>query len=58
MRNIEESLDAEALRVISSLPDFIPGEMNGQPVAVEYILPVSFQLSQPDVPQGSTSDMN
>lgn len=35
-------LDKEALRVVSTLPDFIPGRMNGQTVNVWYTLPISF----------------
>lgn len=37
--------DAEAVRVIKTLPDFIPGKMNGKPVNVWYTLPVSFKLT-------------
>lgn len=43
MRGISESLNAEALRVIGILPDFIPGEVNGKKVAVKYTLPIAFQ---------------
>ncbi|MDD4969367.1 MAG: energy transducer TonB [Paludibacter sp.] len=39
-----ELLDQEALRVISLLPDFIPGENNGEKVAVHYTIPISFAL--------------
>jgi TonB family protein len=37
-----KNLDAEAIRVISILPDFIPGKTNGKPVACPYLLPVIF----------------
>lgn len=37
-------LDAEAVRVISLLNDWIPGKFNGEPVNVYYTLPVNFKL--------------
>ncbi|APG60497.1 M56 family metallopeptidase [Christiangramia salexigens] len=36
----------EAKRVISSLPDMIPGEQNGRPVSVMYSLPIAFKVSE------------
>jgi TonB family protein len=38
-------LEKEANRVISSLPDFIPGEQNSKKVAVFYTLPITFRLN-------------
>ncbi len=38
------ALDREALRVIQSMPRWIPGRNNGQPVKVTYTLPVTFRL--------------
>ncbi|WP_460217708.1 energy transducer TonB [Psychroserpens sp. MEBiC05023] len=40
-------LEKEALRVINSLPEFSPGEMNGKPVIVNYSLPIIFQIANP-----------
>jgi len=37
-------LEQEALRIIRTLPDFIPGEIKGQKVAVYYTLPITFKL--------------
>ena len=37
-------LEKEAIRVINSLPDFIPGEIKGQKVSVYYTLPLTFKL--------------
>jgi bla regulator protein BlaR1 len=37
-------LEVEAKRVISSLPQFKPGEMNGKAVIVNYSLPILFQV--------------
>ena len=38
------SLEAEALKAVSSLPDFRPGTKGGDPVRVEYVVPVKFVL--------------
>lgn len=40
-RGRDPDLDKEAVRVVKSLPDFIPGKMNGQSVNVWYTLPLS-----------------
>ena len=44
VRSVDKDLDKEAVRVCKSLPKFIPGRQNGQPVSVWYTLPVSFRL--------------
>jgi len=44
IRSLYPSLDAEGIRVIKSFPDFIPGEQNGEKVAVYYTLPITFRL--------------
>lgn len=38
-------LDAEALRVVSSMPAWIPGENGGKVVRVQYNLPIHFELN-------------
>lgn len=43
-RGVDRDLDKEAIRVVRSLPNFIPGKMNGQAVNVWYTLPVNFKL--------------
>jgi len=45
LRSINDDLSAEAIRVISKLPKWIPGEMNGKTVRVRYNLPIRFKLS-------------
>ncbi len=37
-------LDAEAVRVISAMPDWKPGMQNGKPVDVQMLVPVEFKL--------------
>jgi protein TonB len=44
-RGVDPQLDAEALRVVSSLPDWKPGFQGGKAVKVSYMLPFSFTLS-------------
>ncbi len=52
-RTVDPELDAEALRVVKSMPNFIPGRQNGKPVAVWYTIPISFKLqSKPQKQEG------
>lgn len=43
-RGKDPDLDKEAMRVVRTLPKFIPGKMNGQAVNVWYTLPINFKL--------------
>lgn len=45
IRGVDPSLDKEAVRVVQSMPKWIPGKQNGQPVNVYFSLPVNFVLS-------------
>ncbi len=42
LRGVDQELDAEAVRVVSSLPAFRPGKQNGIAVPVWYMVPVNF----------------
>ena len=44
LRGKDPDLDKEAVRVVKTLPRFIPGKMNGQAVSVWYTLPINFKL--------------
>jgi periplasmic protein TonB len=44
IRSINPLLDQEAIRVVSSLPQWKPGKQNGKPVSVWFSVPVTFQL--------------
>lgn len=44
LRGRDPDLDKEAVRVVKTLPNFIPGKMNGQAVSVWYTLPINFKL--------------
>ena len=50
-RSVDPELDAEALRVVKSMPTFIPGRQDGEPVAVWYTIPISFKLQSKPQPQ-------
>jgi TonB family protein len=49
LKGVDPSLDAEALRVVNSLPAFIPGKQGGKPVPVYYMVPVTFSLTKDTV---------
>ena len=44
LRSASLSLDTEALRVVNSMPQWIPGKHKGKVVRVRYALPVTFRL--------------
>jgi len=44
LRSIDTACDKEAIRVIKSLPNFIPGKQNGVNVSVWYTIPIVFKL--------------
>ena len=43
-RGVDPSLDKEAVRVVSSMPNWTPGRQNGTTVNVRFTLPVTFKL--------------
>lgn len=45
-RGKDPDLDKEAIRVVKTLPNFIPGRMNGQAVRVWYTLPINFKMRE------------
>lgn len=45
MRGIYPACDKEAVRVVKSLPRFIPGKQSGKPVKTWYTLPIRFQIA-------------
>lgn len=44
-KSVNPSLDKEAVRVVSQMPNWKPGCQMGRPVRVRYSLPVSFRLN-------------
>lgn len=45
VRDIGGGCGAEALRVVQSMPDWLPGKQQGRPVRVQFNLPVKFRLN-------------
>ncbi len=48
VRSLQPLLDAEAVRVISSMPHWKPATQRGKPIRVVFTLPVNFSLSYLD----------
>lgn len=44
MRSLDPACDKEAIRVLKTLPNFIPGKIKGKNVNVWYTIPVVFSL--------------
>jgi TonB family protein len=44
-KSVSPMLDAEAVRVISSMPEWKPARQGGKPVDVQYCVPVEFKLN-------------
>ncbi len=44
VKGVSPGCDKEAMRVIKSMPKWIPGRQNGEPVNVYFIIPVVFRL--------------
>jgi len=43
-KSVDPELDAEAIRVVKTLPPFKPGKQGGKPVPVWFTVPINFQL--------------
>lgn len=48
LRSVSPELDAEALRVISAMPNWKPGKQGGKAVACHFTVPVVFRLMEPE----------
>ena len=46
MSGVDPALDAEAVRVVSGMPTWIPGKQNGKDCAVQYALPIIFSMKK------------
>ena len=44
VKSVDPQLDAEAIRIIRSMPNWTPGKQRGEPVRVRFTLPVTFRL--------------
>jgi len=43
-RGLGQAFDEEAIRIVSVMPDWLPGKQNGRAVSVSYLIPVKFNL--------------
>jgi protein TonB len=43
-RSVSPAIDAEAIRVVNSLPDWKPGKQRGTAVSVSFTIPIEFKL--------------
>lgn len=44
IRSVSPALDEEACRIVLAMPKWNPGKLKGKPVAVRYMLPITFRL--------------
>jgi protein TonB len=44
LKSVDPELDAEAVRLVQSMPNWKPARQGGQPVACRYNIPVNFAL--------------
>ncbi|MDT8413422.1 MAG: TonB family protein [Vicingaceae bacterium] len=44
LRGVSEAIDAEAIRVIKAMPNWLPGKQKGRTVKVRYKMSISFKL--------------
>ena len=50
LKGIGSGCDEETIRVVRSMPNWIPGKQGNKNVSVRYTLPVSFTLSDDELP--------
>lgn len=55
-KSVHPLLDAEAVRVASSMPRWQPATKDGQPVRIRYSLPITFSLNTPATENGKGSE--
>ena len=55
LRGVSPDLDAEAVRVVSMMPKWIPGKQRGRAVAVKYTMPIMFRLQSPESKKKETA---
>lgn len=45
VKSVSPTIDAECIRLVNNMPDWIPGYQNNRPVSVEYTLPIGFKAN-------------
>ncbi|MCB0480649.1 MAG: TonB family protein [Flavobacteriales bacterium] len=56
LKGVHELMDAETIRVVSMMPDWIPAEDKGKKVKVQYNMPIRFKMKTPLPPPSPTED--
>jgi len=56
IRGVDPELDKEALRLVRSMPKWMPGKKQGQDVRVRFTLPVQFRLPDQTPPAGQNTN--
>ena len=56
VKSLDPAFDAEALRVVSMMPKWIPGKFNGKATRMRYCIPIRFKLLN-DEQDGAKSKM-
>ena len=54
VRSVAPAFDAEALRVVASMPKWMPGRRNGKVIRVKYYIPITFKSK--DTPISASPD--
>jgi Ca-activated chloride channel family protein len=52
VRGVDPMLDAEAVRVVQSMPKWKPGKQRGKSVSIRYTIPINFSLNEFDPETG------
>ena len=50
VRSVDPLLDEEAIRVVKSMPKWVPAQLNGKDVSSQFRLPIAFKLNIPANP--------
>lgn len=52
LKGVDPQMDAEAMRVVTSFPPWIPGKQNGKTIRQRFVLPIKFRLNSESTNNG------
>ncbi len=55
VKGVDPSLDAEAIRVVSAMPNWTPGKQKGENVKCKFFVPINFKLGEEKNEKATTS---
>lgn len=58
VRSVSPEVDAEAIRVLSTMPKWTPGTQRGKEVRVRYTVPILFKLNEPEAEEIKNSKLD